>query len=253
MHSLIDIGYSGPWSWGHLPVAAAALLLAWAAWRFRWPRALAILAGLVLVWSLAGFLVVQFVFRFNAVPPLPAPAFLAAGQGRVLDMGAGSGRSSLMVLMARPGVTVVALDNFSATYIAGNGPDKTRANFKAAGFERQTDVVSADMRSMPFPDASFDAIVSVTAIDHLDRDGIPKALAEAARVIRPRGQFFLEVMHPDGWMRLAWGPMLMHNASASRIEEAWPARLREAGFDVRETGTRPATFWMLAERKPPAP
>jgi len=134
MHSLIDIGYAGPWSWGHLPVAAVALLLVWAAWRFRWPRVVLALAGLVLVWSLAAFLVVQFVFRFNDVPPLPAQAFLAAGQGRVLDMGAGSGRSSLMVLRARPAVTLVALDNFSATYIAGNGPDKTRANFKVAGF-----------------------------------------------------------------------------------------------------------------------
>ena len=37
------------------------------------------------------------------------------------------------------------------------------------------------------------------------------------------------------------------------IEEAWPARLRQAGFDVRETGTVPAGFFMLAERKAPTP
>jgi len=34
---------------------------------------------------------------------------------------------------------------------------------------------------LPFPDASFDAIVSTCAIDHLPRKDIPGALTEAVR------------------------------------------------------------------------
>ena len=56
---------------------------------------------------------------------LPTPHFLESGSGRVLDGGAGSGRSTLMVLLARPRATVVALDLFREGYgIGGNAPDR---------------------------------------------------------------------------------------------------------------------------------
>ena len=146
MHSLIDIGYDWPLTHGHLVITALALPICWLAWRRRWPRLVLLLAAAVAAWSIAAFLVVPFVFRFNDVPELPTQAFVASGPARVLDLGAGSGRSSLMVLMARPQVTLVALDNFSATYIRTPGADKTRANFRAGGFEGRATVQSADMR-----------------------------------------------------------------------------------------------------------
>ena len=97
----------------------------------------------------------------------------------LLDLGAGSGRSSIMVLLERPRTTLVALDNFSATYIKDHGPEKLKANLRAAGVDRRAEVVSADMRKLPFPDGSFDALVSTYALDHLPRKDIPGALAEA--------------------------------------------------------------------------
>jgi SAM-dependent methyltransferase len=246
MHSLIDIGYDWPWTHGHLIITALTLPLCWLAWRRRWPRLVLILLGAVAAWSIAAFLVVQLVFRFNDVPTLPTQAFLASGPARVLDLGAGSGRSSLMVLNSRPQVTLVALDNFSATYIKGHGAEKTRANFRAAGFEGRATVETGDMRQLTFPDATFDAIVSAYAIDHLDRDDIPKTLAEAARVLRPGGEFLLELMYPDKWMKFAWGPMLLHGASADRMKVAWQSRLEAAGFKVLEVGTAPITLYLRA-------
>jgi SAM-dependent methyltransferase len=246
MHSLIDIGYDWPWTHGHLIITALTLPLCWLSWKRQWSRIVLTLLGAVAAWSIAAFLVVQFVFRFNDVPELPTQAFVASGPARVLDLGAGSGRSSLMVLNARPQVTLVALDNFSATYIRGHGAEKTRANFRAAGFDRRATVESGDMRELSFPDASFDAIVSAYAIDHLSGTDIPKTLAEAARVLRPGGEFLLEVMYPDSWMKFAWGPMLLHGASAARMRAAWPARLEAAGFKVVEVGTAPITLYLRA-------
>ena len=118
------------------------------------------------------------------------------------------------------------------------------AQAEVPGFE----TVVADARALPFPDASFDAIVSAYAIDHLSGTDIPKTLAEAARVLRPGGEFLLEVMYPDRWMKFAWGPMLLHGASAARMRAAWPARLEAAGFKVVEVGTAPITLYLRAVR-----
>jgi SAM-dependent methyltransferase len=249
VRSLIDIGYTWPWTHGHLIVAAFAIPLCWLAWKRHWPRLVTLLLGLVAAWSLAAFLVVQFVFRFNDVPPLPTQAFVASGPAAVLDLGAGSGRSSIMVLRERPRATLVALDNFSATYIRDHGPEKLRANLRAAGVDGRAKIETADMRTLPFPDASFDAIVSAYAIDHLDKEGIRKTLNEAARVLRPQGQILLEVMYPDGWMKFAWGPMLLHGASAGRMRERWRTFLNEAGFRIVEEGTVPITLYLLAVKK----
>jgi SAM-dependent methyltransferase len=249
MRSLIDIGYSGPWTHGHLYITAVALPLAWLAWRRRWPRVVTALLAAVTLWSVAAFLVVQFVFRFNDVPKLPTAAFVASGPARVVDLGAGSGRSTIMLLWERPQATAVALDNFSAGYIVGHGPDKTRANFRAAGIESRATVQSGDMRALPFPDRSFDAAISVAAIDHLSREDSRKALSEAARVLKPGGQFLLEVMNPDWWMRFAWGPLLLHGADRDRLRARWTGQLDQAGFQVKEIGTQPITLYLLSVRR----
>src|SRR5436305_593480 len=94
----IDFGY--PWwlSYGHLIIIAAAvsfLLLGYARSWSKWPM---LLAGALAAWSIAAFLSARFVLDVNGRPSLPTQGFLPSGTGRVLDMGAGTGRSSIMVL-----------------------------------------------------------------------------------------------------------------------------------------------------------
>jgi ubiquinone/menaquinone biosynthesis C-methylase UbiE len=101
------------------------------------------------------------------------------------------------------------------------------------------------MRKLPFESAKFDAAVSAYAIDHLNRDGVRLALAEAARVVRPGGDFLLMVVANDPWVMLAFGPALMHN---DRDDGWWSGRVEEAGFQVLEQGRRPATLYILARR-----
>jgi len=249
MRSLIDFGYTWPWTHGHLVVVGVAAALLGLAWWRRWHWLPRLAFGVVLVWAIAAFLVVQTVLRYNDLPTIPTPAYLSSGVGRVLDLGAGSGRSTIMVLLERPKTTVVALDDFSATYIKDHGPEKLKANLKAAGVDGRAEVVSADMRKLPFENATFDALVSTYAIDHLPSGDIPGALAEAARVVRPGGEFLLEVMYPDPWMRFAYGPVMMHGANPGRIRARWPSMLEAAGFRVVEQGTAPATFFIRAVRR----
>jgi tRNA1(Val) A37 N6-methylase TrmN6 len=73
----------------------------------------------------------------------------------VFDMGAGAGRSAIMVLEARPQTTVVALDLCGDSYEhhvgAGVSPQsRLTANLKAAGLEQRAAIQTGDMRRLPF-------------------------------------------------------------------------------------------------------
>jgi SAM-dependent methyltransferase len=53
---------------------------------------------------------------------------------------------------------------------------------------------AADIRSLPFADSSFDAIVSLSTIDHFNNSAdIPRSLVELRRVLRPGGTLVLTV------------------------------------------------------------
>ena len=250
--SQIDFAY--PWflTHGHLVVMAVSLAVLMLGRSRKWRRLPMAALGLVLLWSAGAFAAVQFVLNFNGRGTLPTEAFLPSGEGKVLDMGAGSGRSAIMVLEARPRATLVALDSFSASYNSHFGTDRDgqerlAANFKAAGVDARATIRAADMREMPFDPASFDAIVSAYAIDHLGSQGIEKALAEANRVLKPRGEFLMMVLSKDAWMSLTFGPLIAHGGT--RAASRWTQLLETAGFEVGEQGRRPVTLYFLSRKR----
>lgn len=261
----MDFGYSWLMTYTHLLLAApAALAAAWLARRRR-ARRIKWLLVILSVWATAAFLVVKFGFRLDAPVKPPTSRFLGSGEGKVLDLGCGSGRFSIGLLLSRPRATVVGLDNWSADYIRGNGSDLLLANAKAAGVGDRISPRSADMRALPFEDGSFDAVVSAYAIDHLDAEGIVVALAEAARVLRPGGELLILNMNRDAWAIFAYTPLYgLHSSGASLAlhggashppvspDAHWRARLEHVGLEVLEVGRRPGTLYYLA-RKPVGP
>jgi ubiquinone/menaquinone biosynthesis C-methylase UbiE len=250
--SQINFGY--PWwlSYGHLAVMVVASSF-WLLGRVRkWSKAAMILIGAVTLWSAAAFLVARFGLDVNGRLPLPTERFLASGTGHVLDMGAGTGRSTFMVLEARPQTTVVSLDLFTESYEQHFGPgqsgqERLLSNLKAAGLESRAVIQAGDMRKLPFEAAAFDGVVSTYAIDHLSRDEIPVALSEAARVLEPGGEFLMMVITKDVWLKFTFGPLLLHSGTRSAAQ--WTSLLQKAGFQLVEQGTRPGTLYFLA-RKP---
>lgn len=154
-----------------------------------------------------------------------------------------------MVLEARPQTTVAALDLFAESYEEHFGPgqsgeERLLSNLKAAGLEHRATIQAGDMRKLPFEAATFDAVVSTYAIDHLNRDGIPVALSEASRVLKPDGEFLMMVIDQDFWLNFTFGPLLLH--SGTRSPARWTSLLQDAGFQVIEQGTRPGTLYFLA-------
>ncbi len=115
------------------------------------------------------------------------------GSERVLDVGCGRG---LMLIGAAKRLTTgsaVGADIWQAEDLSGNRAEATLENARAEGVESRVRVETADMRALPFPDASFDVIVSKAAIHNLyEREDRTKALAEMVRVLAPGGQLLID-------------------------------------------------------------
>lgn len=117
----------------------------------------------------------------------------------VLDLGCGEGRHSFEAY--RRGAHVVAVD-LSATDLA-----TTREWCAAIALAGEAPavasaaVVRADLRALPFPDASFDRVIASEVLEHIPDDRT--AIAELARVLKPGGRAAVTV--PRRWPeRVCW-------------------------------------------------
>lgn len=246
-----DFGYSWPITWGLLvPLALFGGLAALGMW-LKWRRWLVVASGLVAMWAVAGLLITHFVFNLSFPQELPTRQFLSTGTGRVVDIGAGSGRAAIGLLLERPRVTVTAVDIYKGYYgIDDNTPERFMLNARTAGVADRAEAVVGDARELPFPSETYDGAISLAAIDHVPRAGIPKALAEAARVLKPRGEFLLMIVNVDRWAMFASPHAIGHHPRADA--NRWRALLASAGFDIVEEGTRPSLRYFLTRKRNPS-
>ena len=111
------------------------------------------------------------------------------GDEHVLDMGCG--RGAVLTAVARRLKTgrVTGVDLWSTHDQSGNARDVTLRNASLEGVEDRMAIETGDMRELPFPDASFDLVVSSLAIHNISGDtDRAKAIAEAWRVLKPGGR-----------------------------------------------------------------
>ncbi|QEH37676.1 Demethylrebeccamycin-D-glucose O-methyltransferase [Aquisphaera giovannonii] len=142
----------------------------------------------------------------------------------ILDLGCGKGRFARA--LRRRGAAVIGVDIAAAMLAEATGVPRARAS----------------SRRLPFRDASFDAVIAVEAVEHMDPAGCEATLREARRVLRPGGRLAivdknvaaLSARRPwlpsvaekridelrGRWMYPAWGPV--------RERWFWPSRLRRA-------------------------
>ena len=113
-----------------VPLAVFGGLTGLAIWR-KWRWWLSVLFGAITIWALVS---AAFLHMLRVPSALPTDRILASNAGRVLDVGAGSGRLAIGVLLARPGVRVTALDIYTGHFgIEDNTPERLMANARVAG------------------------------------------------------------------------------------------------------------------------
>lgn len=150
---------------------------------------------------------VPFITTFASYLPKP---------GRVLNVGSGPGRDGS--LLYATGLNVVCLDASHAMVEMS----------KARGLLS----VQSDFLHIPFEDKSFNAVWAYTALLHIKKSELPKALVEIARVLDLGGVLGLGMIEGEGESYRESSGISMPRWFAFYTKEELGTALGQAGFEV---------------------
>jgi ubiquinone/menaquinone biosynthesis C-methylase UbiE len=159
-------------------------------------------------------------------------ASIQPGQ-RVLDLGCGTGTLAIMVKHAQPRADVVGLDA---------DPDMLKAaRTKSAAKNAEVKFDVGFTNDLPYPDSSFDRVMSSIMIHHLKTPDKEKTAREVHRVLKPGGELhIIDFGKPDTIYGKMLGPFLHKFEEANdNIEGRLPEIFGAPGLDVQVTGH----FW----------
>ncbi|HET7573010.1 MAG TPA: class I SAM-dependent methyltransferase [Gaiellaceae bacterium] len=123
--------------------------------------------------------------RYEELQEEAARASAAVAASRILELGVGTGETSLRVLARHPGARLVGID--------ASGEMLAEARRALPGAE-----LAVGRLEEPLPSGPFDLAVSALAVHHLDGAGKRDLFARVRGVLRPGGRFVLaDVVVPE--------------------------------------------------------
>lgn len=133
----------------------------------------------------------------------------------ILDVGCGKGFMLHDFARMIPGITVKGVD--VSEYAITHAIEDMRPHVQVA-----------DARRLPFPDKSFDLVISVTTVHNLERDEVIQALCEIERVSRAHSFITVDAYCTDEEKQR----MFSWNLTARTIlhKDEWVTLFREAGY-----------------------
>ena len=164
-----------------------------------------------------------------------ASAAIAEGE-EVLDVGCGTGTLAVKAARAARDVTVTGLDADPAIL--------AKARHRAAGAELQIRFDEAMSNRLPYPDESFDVVLSTLFFHHLPDEAKHQTAAEVARVLRPGGRLVVADLgrprDPLMWAAVRVTVQLFDGVAttALNVRGELPEVFGEAGLRQVEVGDR---------------
>ena len=152
---------------------------------------LELLSGLVLLQTVPSYLYSTRWGKFAVWAEL-LNGLQLRGDERVLDLGCGRGAILSIVAKAVPSGRAVGVDLWRSQDQSGNSLESAWRNLDMEGVRERCEIQTADMRAVPFPDSTFDLVVSSLAIHNIKgHAGRLKAIDEAIRLLKPRGRLLI--------------------------------------------------------------
>jgi len=151
-----------------------------------------------------------------------------SGSEKVLDVGCGRGLLLNGAARRLPNGKAFGIDLWRGADLSSNGPEAALANAKAENVADRVEIQTADMRDLPFPDGSMDAVISSLAIHNVPgKDGRAKAIQEIARVLKSKGRValqdifaareYVETLRRLGWKDVELSGPIFENLPPLRI------------------------------------
>lgn len=143
---------------------------------------------------------------------------------QVLDLGCGTGTLTIQIKQRFPQMDLIGLDGDSVVLEIA----RQKANNAGVSIQWREGLATA----LPFPNASFDRVVSCLMIHHLTAHNKVKAFEEVIRVLKLGGEFhLLDFGKPrDIGMKLISVPMSRLEEADDNIRGLLPDMLHQAGL-----------------------
>lgn len=133
----------------------------------------------------------------------------------VLDVGCAKGFMMHDLVALIPGITVKGID--ISEYAIANAIEDMRPHVQVA-----------DARALPFPDKSFDVVISINTVHNLNRADCAKALREIERVSR-KGSYVTVDAYRNGEEKQRMHDWNLTAQTIMHVEE-WKAFFRKVGY-----------------------
>ncbi len=132
------------------------------------------------------------------------------GVRSVLDVGCGPGLLLIGAAKIVRDVKAVGVDIWQRRVESGNSSERTLENARHEGVAERVEVRNGDVRNLPFPDSTFDVILSRAVLHNLHgKRERKKAIEEIVRVLNPNGQIGLIIV--DSWHLVEYLDILRRN------------------------------------------
>jgi len=140
---------------------------------------------------------------------------------RVLEIGCGTGNLAILAKRLNPAAEVVGID-----------PDpkalaRARRKAQRSGAAIQFDLGFSE--ELPYPDASFDRVLSAFMLHHLQPDAKLLAVQEACRVLKPGGSLHLADFDEGQHHRGGFLASILHSRHGSSSHHIVLGLMRDAG------------------------
>ncbi|KAB8191818.1 methyltransferase domain-containing protein [Nonomuraea phyllanthi] len=160
---------------------------------------------------------------------------------RVLDVGCGTGYLSRIL---SPVVT-------PSGHVTGLDPSPAMVEYATRHAPANCTYVVGEGQRLPFPDASFDLVVSSLAVHHMPAGARPEALRQMCRVLRPGGRLLIAEFRPPAnplarhLVGALSGPAMRHDP-----RDLLGTLIPDAGFQVESEGDLPYLLYYVRATRP---